>query len=142
MEAKNEMKRLEKLIGNWTLTGRSLDSETDDIKGTASFEWILDGLYILHKSTMEAGGMKIESLSIIGYDQEANNFPEMIYMNFANKPIEYFWDIDDNGVYHWTDGAKYSGEFKNDGKVLVGGWRAIGENSNFKNPYDALMTKV
>ena len=36
-------KRLEGLVGTWTLKGRTLDSKEDNITGWTTFEWMLGG---------------------------------------------------------------------------------------------------
>lgn len=138
------LQRLEKLIGQWELTGRSLHSKEDDISGSATFEWILDGFYLLHKSTMimQSQDFKIQSRAIIGYDPETDTFPELVYTNMGSTPLSYAWQIKGNEVTHWTDGSKYTGEFSDNGNILDGGWRADGVETTAANTYDATMTKI
>lgn len=142
MKPHQALKRLEKLIGKWTLTGRSLNAKEDDIKGSASFEWILDGFFILHKGEMQADNFKIQSWAIIGYDSETDTFPEVVYGNMSSLSLTYAWQIKGNEVTHWTTGSKYTGKFSDEGKILDGGWRADGAEISPDNTYDATMYKV
>ncbi len=142
MKPHKALKRLENFIGRWTISGRSLNAKEDDIKGTASFEWILDGFFLLNKGEMQMGDSKIKSLSIIGYDPETDTFPEMVYGNMNSLPLSYGWQIKDNEVTHWTKGSKYTGKFSDDGKILDGGWRADDAEISPANTYDATMKKI
>ncbi|MEP6713215.1 MAG: DUF1579 family protein [Ferruginibacter sp.] len=142
MKQPQALKRLEKLIGKWTISGRSLNAKEDDIKGTATFEWILDGFFLLNKGEMQTGDIKIQSWSIIGYDSETDTFPEMVYGNMGSVALSYHWQIKGNEVTHWTKGSKYTGKFSKGGKLLDGGWRADGAKISPVNTYDATMHKI
>lgn len=39
------LKRLEKLVGTWKLTGRTLSSKEDNITGWTTFEWMPGGIF-------------------------------------------------------------------------------------------------
>ena len=57
--------------------------------------------------------------------------------------MKYYWVIKDNTVTHWTEGAKYAGQFSDDDKTLSGGWRPqTGSEDSLENTYDAVMTRV
>ena len=142
MEPQQALKRLEKLIGEWTISGRSLHATEDNIKGTATFEWILDGFFLLQTGEMQTGDTTIKNWSIIGYDPETDTFPETVYGNTDSLPLSYGWQIQDNEVTHWTAGSKYTGQFSSDGKVLDGSWRADGAEVSPANTYDATMRKL
>jgi hypothetical protein len=34
------LKRLERYVGRWTVTGRTLDAEEDNVSGRLEFEWL------------------------------------------------------------------------------------------------------
>lgn len=142
MEPNSALKRLEKLVGTWELVGRTFDSKEDNIKGQVTIEWILDGFFLLQKGTMEMTDMKIQSWAIIGYDEKTDTFPEYVYESMGSKPLSYTWNIKGNNVTHWTKGAKYTGTFSEDGKILKGSWKAEGTEKTAANTYDATMIKV
>jgi hypothetical protein len=59
------------------------------------------------------------------------------------SPLQYFWDARGNTVMHWTKGAKYTGKFSSNGRVLSDGWRPDkGVKSTPGNTYDATMTRL
>lgn len=142
MQPDKALRRLEKLVGEWTLIGRSLQATEDDITGITSFEWILDGFFLLHRGMIQAGDIKIPSLAIIGYDPETDTFPEFVYGNMGSLPLSYGWQINGDDITHWTNGSKYTGKFIADGKIVAGGWRADGAEMTPANTYEATMYKV
>lgn len=135
------LNRLDKLVGNWNLVGRTLDSKEDNIKGHVKIEWILDGFYLQQTGVIEMKDTKMESIEIIGYDPSAGNFPAFVYGKMNSTPLAYFWDLHGNKVTHWTKGSIYTGHLSEDGKTLTGGWRPDGTEQEAAFAYDATMTK-
>jgi hypothetical protein len=62
------LKRLEKLVGTWDITGHTLDSEDDNISGRTTFEWLPGRFFLQQRIEMNFIGFKIQSLELIGYD--------------------------------------------------------------------------
>jgi hypothetical protein len=136
------LRRLDKLVGIWKITGRTLDSKIDNIEGLVTIEWTLDDYFLQQKGKMEIMDTKMQSLEILGYDPSTDTFPALVYSNMGSIPLSYNWDVQGNIVTHWTIGAKYTGTFSEDGNVLKGGWRADGAEENAGNTYDAIMIKI
>jgi hypothetical protein len=71
-----EHELLKKLSGSWNITfkydmggGNFMDG-----KGTGSAQMILGGRFLQSESTTEAMGMKVGSMSILGYDRRTNKY--------------------------------------------------------------------
>lgn len=136
-------KRLEKLVGTWVLTGRTLDATEDNITGQVTIEWMPGGFFLEQRGEIEMMGFSVKTLEIVGYDPETDTFPSHVYSNMAGDPLPYKWDVQGDLVTHWTKGSKYTGTFSKDGKALSGGWRPdAGIEPTAGNAYDATMTKV
>ncbi len=136
------LKRLEKLVGIWTLTGRTLDSEVDNITGSVTIEWLLDGFFLQQRGEIAMIGFKGQSLEILSYDPETDTFPSLVYSNMGSVPLPYCWDVQGEVVTHWTEGSKYTGTFSEDGNTLSGGWRPVeGVEAEPGGAYDAVMTR-
>jgi hypothetical protein len=137
------LKRLERLLGTWNLKGRTLDSQDDNIRGQVTIEWLPGGFFLQQRGEMELMGFKGQSLEIVGYDPATNIFPSTVYSSMDGIPLPYYWDIQGNVVTHWTEGAKYTGTFSDDGNMLSGGWRPDKEDeATAGNAYDAVMIRV
>jgi hypothetical protein len=135
------LKRLEPLIGTWTLTGRTLDAGDSDINGRVEIEWMPGGFFQVQRGEIEipALGLKVYAMEILGYDAESDTFPALVYSNMGSAPSAYTWDVRGDVVTHWTNEAKYTGKLSADGKTLTGGWRATAGPANPGNTYDSIM---
>jgi hypothetical protein len=136
------LKRLERLVGEWSLKGHTLDSEEDNIHAQVTIEWILGGFFQQQHGELDFKGSKIRALEIIGYDPSTKTFPSYVYSNMGSVPIRYQWDIRGNVVTHWTKGSKYTGTLSEDGNILSGGWRPEKGKVKPENTYDAIMVRV
>jgi hypothetical protein len=137
------LKRLERLVGSWKITGRTLDSEVENIYGSVSIQWLPGGFFLEQRGKLHFMGITVLSLEIVGYDPSTGYFSSHVYSNMDVLPGRYFWDVVGNVVTHWTEAATYTGTFSEDGNIIAGGWRpkqglAIGGNA----AYDATMTRV
>ena len=137
------LKRLEKLVGTWSIKGRTLDSQDDNISGRVTIEWLPGGFFLQQLGEMEFMGSKIHSLEIVGYDPSTKAFFSNVYSNMAGVPAPYEWDVQGNVVTHWTEESKYTGILSEDGNILSGGWRPEEDKEGPENvAYDATMTRV
>jgi Protein of unknown function (DUF1579) len=137
------LQRLDPLVGNWTITGRTLDSEIDNIHGSVTIKWLPGQFFLEQRGELEFMGLKILSLEIVGYDPSTGSFPAYVYSNLDGAPSQYYWDVAGNVVTHWTEGAKYTGTVSEDGKMISGGWRPKeGTASGSNAAYDATMTRA
>ena len=137
------LKRLEKLVGTWSIKGRTLDSQDDNISGQVTIEWLPGGFFLQQLGEMEFMGSKIHSLEIVGYDPSTKAFFSNVYSNMAGVPAPYEWDVQGNVVTHWTEESKYTGTLSEDGNILSGGWRPEEGKEGPENvAYDATMTRV
>jgi uncharacterized protein DUF1579 len=137
------LKRLDRLVGTWELTGRTLGSKEDNISGRVTIEWMPGGYFLLQHGEMDILGTRFHSLEVLGYDPATDMFPSTVFSSMDGDPAQYYWDVQGNVVSHWTKGSKYTGTFSDDGRVLSGGWRPDeGVEQNSGNTYDAIMRRV
>ena len=137
------LKRLDGLIGTWEMTGRTLDSEADNITGWNTFEWLPGGFFLKSTGEINFNGVMIQSLEIIGYDPASRTFPSHVYSNLDGNVLPYTWDVQGGTVTHSDGTSTYTGTLNADGRTLSGGWRPkAGEKESPGNAYDAIMTRV
>ena len=142
-EAKSALQRLEVLIGTWDMTGRTLDSDYDNITGWNTFEWLPGGFFMNSFGEINFKGELIQSTEIIGYDPANGAFSSQVYSNMGGEVLPYWWDVQGNLVTHWDPTSKYTGTLSADGNTLSGGWRPNpGEPGEEGSVYDAVMTRV
>jgi len=137
------LRRLEKLVGEWKIEGRTLDSNRSNTSGQVTIEWLPGGFFMMQSGEIAVNEFKVHALEIIGYDPSTKAFPSYVYSDVAGSPSRYYWDVRGNVVKHWTKGARYSGKFSEDGNTLSGGWRPSGHQRKTQvNNYDTIMTRV
>jgi hypothetical protein len=137
------LKRLDKLVGRWRLTGRTFDSKVDNITGKVAIEWLPGGFFLQMRGVIRMQGLEVQSLEIVGYDAATKAFSASVYSNLDEVPGPYYWNVKGNRVTHWTKGSKYTGTFSENGQTLSGGWRPEkGQENTGETTYDAIMTRV
>lgn len=137
------LKRLDRLVGTWSLKGRTLNSKGDDVSGRVIIEWLPGGFFLKQSGKIDVRGFEVYGLEIVGYDPSTKTFTSHVYSNMSGNPAAYQWDVKGNIVTHWTKEAKYTGTFSEDGNTLSGGWRPVeGIRNTPENTYDATMVRI
>lgn len=122
------LKRLDKLVGTWTMKGHLSGSDEENIIGKATFQWLDGGFFMQQDVEIDfAGMMKIKSRELIGYDPETQAFASNVYSNMSPTPLPYKWDLQNDtltiSVSYGSLDATFKGKFSKDGKSFSGGWR-------------------
>src|SRR5215207_3989249 len=87
------LKRLDRLVGTWELTGRTLDAQEDNITGRVVIEWMPGGFFLQQRGEMNFMGFKAHSLEILGYNPATDTFPATVYSSMGGVPLSYHWDV-------------------------------------------------
>ncbi len=144
--ARPALKRLEFFVGTWTMKGRTLDSDQDNVSGQTTFEWLPGGYFLQQRVELEFAGYAIKGLEIIGYDPATGTFPSTVYSSMMGVPIPYGYEIQGNEVTIRTElggGATFHGRVSEDGKSYRGGCRPDeGKEGPGNVTYDLWGTRV
>ncbi len=121
------LKKLNRLVGTWSMQGHLVGSDEKNIEGTTAFRWLPGGFFMEQLFEMDFMGMKIHSQELIGYDPETDTFPSTVYSNMSPAPLPYRWDVGDDGsvtitVRYGPMDSTFKGSFNEDG-TFSGGWR-------------------
>jgi hypothetical protein len=140
------LRRLDLLVGRWSIKGSTLDSKVDNVSAQATFEWLPGKFFLKQNFEADFAGMKIQSLEIIGYDRESDTFPSTVYSSLIGVPIPYRYDVRGKDVTITTDlagGAKMMGKISEDGNSFSGGWRPNpGREGSGNVAYDFIGTRI
>jgi hypothetical protein len=120
------LKRLDRLVGTWSMEGRLVGSDETNIRGETTFRWLPGGFFLEQHMQLDFMGLEIESLELIGYDPETETFPSTVFSNVAPTPLPYKWDVKGDAVvitvtYGPLD-STFTGSWREDG-TFSGGWR-------------------
>jgi hypothetical protein len=142
------LRRLDRLVGTWTLKGHLLDSDEENITGEISFQWLEGGFFLQQDVEIDFAGMfKVKARELIGYDPETEGFASYVYSNLSPEPLPYRWDLRGDtltiSVTHGPLDSHFSGEFSDDGESFSGGWRANpGADETINIPYDVSGSRL
>ena len=135
------LRRLDRLVGTWSMKGHLIGSDVENIIGQTTYEWLPGGFFLQQRVEMDFAGMKIQSLELIGYDPETGAFSSLVYSNLSPAPLPYKWDLRDDtltiSVAYGPLDATFKGQFSKDGKSFAGAWRPNpGADETVNVPYD------
>jgi hypothetical protein len=139
------LKRLERFVGTWDVTGHTLGSEQDNVFGRFTFEWLPGGFFLQQRTELNFAGFEVQGLEVIGYDPATGKFPSTVYSNMAAVPIPYEYDVQGEQVTIRTElngGATYTGSFSPDGRSGSGGWRPDAGAGPGNVAYDITVTRA
>ena len=68
------MRRLDRLVGRWSMEGNLIGSDETTIRGETSFRWLPGGFFLEQRVQIDFGGLQIDSLEVIGYDPSRRRF--------------------------------------------------------------------
>jgi Protein of unknown function (DUF1579) len=134
------LKRLDRLVGTWTMEGNLVGSDEKNIKGETTFRWLPGGFFLEQRVHIDFAGVEIDGLELIGYDPETDTFPSTVFSGFSPVPLPYRWDVQGDSVkimvsYPPLD-ATFTGSWRDDG-TFSGGWRPNpGADETANPPYD------
>jgi len=126
-----ELKKLEKLVGIWNVSG--------EVCGQVSYSWMEGGFFLVQYVDLEGS----KGLEFIGYDEE-NGILRSHYFDDDGKVLEYTYKVNETDHIISIDmpGIKgdFNGKYSNNGNTISGNWhwKQNGEELGYK----AIFTKV
>jgi Protein of unknown function (DUF1579) len=140
------LRRLQMLVGTWKTegwTGATEGVPAERIDAIDTYEWLVDGVALLHRVNARVGDLKVDGAEIIGYDPERGRYLTRYFG--SDGPTAYEADLDeerDRSV--WTmrsPDTRFSGEFSDDGDVITGRWERLSDDSTWTDRMDITLTK-
>lgn len=132
-----DLKRLEKLVGTWTLSGET--------SGQVSYEWMEGGFFLLQHVDMVYAGNHIKGLEVIGhlrsFGEEASLDIKSRFYSSLGETLDYVYELTGNTLMIWGgekgSPALFKGTFSEDGNTCIGAWEFPGGGG-----YSTTMTRV
>jgi hypothetical protein len=142
--AEEALKKLEPLIGEWTLEARPPDGEPWPGGGRATFEWHDSGAHVIERSTVELPEAP-DGVSIMGCDA-ANGTYFQLYSDERGVCRVYEMSIDDREWNLWRRGEPFSQRFtatiSDDGNTIAGRWEKAEDGANYTTDFELTYRKV
>jgi hypothetical protein len=137
-------KRLEALVGEWTMEARPPDGQPWPGGGRVTFEWF-EGVPLLiqrwHVDMPEAP----DGTAVIGCDGMSATYYQL-YTDERDVQRIYEMSLGDGVWKLWRDGEPFSqrftGRFSEGGKTITGRWEIAEDGKNWKTDFDLIYRKV
>jgi hypothetical protein len=142
------LRRLDPLVGEWTMTGNLVGSTEENIVGRAAFRWLEGGFFLVQDVEIDFAGMyQVKSHELIGHDPATGAFASQVYSNMSPTPLPYRWDVRDGkltiSVSYGPLDATFEATISEDGNGFSGGWRPNpGADETINVPYDVRGSRV
>jgi hypothetical protein len=134
---------LTRLNGTWRISGRSLGSNVDNVRGTTRIRWISPGALQEQRGVIRVGKLTVRAIEIVACHRRSTTFPSWVFSERMNRPLSYRWEVRGNVVRHSGLGWTFRGTLSRNGRFLRGGWRPNrGTRAGPGSAYDVVMTRV
>jgi hypothetical protein len=107
-----DLRALDRLVGTWTISGGA--------QGTAAYEWMEGGFFLLQRVELEQHGMKVKGMEVIGHERPFGAEPSAdirsrFYDNMGNT-LDYVYELEGDTLTIWG-GEKGSPAYYRAGSV-------------------------
>src|SRR5215213_7884985 len=135
---------LDAFIGEWSIEAGFPDAP----EGTASFEWILGGKFVLERMGVPVPEAP-DGLMIIGYDEGRQTYLQHYFdsrgvarvyeMTLAGN----IWTLSRTGpdFSPFDFSQRYVGTFSDDGRTIEGAWEISHDNTTWEKDFDLTYRK-
>lgn len=142
--AEEALKRLEPLVGEWTMEARPPGGEPWPGEARVSFEWHESRAHLVERWTVEMQEAP-DGLAMIGCDG-ANGTYYQLYSDERGVCRVYEMSIGDGEWKLWRQGAPFAQRFtatiSEDGDTIKGRWELAEDGSNFRTDFDLVYRRV
>ncbi len=142
--AERALRRLEPLVGEWTLEAVGADGTPWPGGGRATFEWHASGAHLVQRATIDHPEAP-DSVSIFGCDA-ANGTYFQLYSDARGVCRVYEMSIGDGEWKLWREGEpfaqRFSATFSDDGNTIEGRWELAEDGTNYATDFDLVYRRV
>ena len=142
--AHDALKKLEPLLGEWTIEASSPDGELWPGEGRATFEWHESQAHLVARTTVELPGAP-NTISIIGCDA-ANGTYFQLYSDDRGVCRVYQMTIGYGEWKLWREGTPFpqcfTGTISEDGEKISGRWEKAEDGVNYTTDFYLSYTRV
>ena len=147
--AEDTRTRLEAFVGEWTVDARFPDgSPMGDIPGRSTFEWTLDGAFLLQRSEVDHPDAP-NGLILVGVDAESGGYTQHY---FDSRGVARVYAMTFDGTT-WTlertapdftpldFSQRFTATFEDAGRTIRGAWEICHDSTSWEKDFDLVYTR-
>ena len=128
--ATKDLELLQPFAGTWQTEGEIIatgNAPAIPVTGTDKYEWLHSGYFMLHTVDVTMGEEKINSIEVIGYDEEHKVFTMHYFGYRGTKGIMHAKSYENQWQFY-GDSERFTGSFNEDQSIMEGKWEQKKEN--------------
>jgi len=142
---KAALERLERFVGDWSIE----TSFSTEVKGSSSFEWTLDGQFLVQRSSVPVPEAP-DSVSIVGVDQSGEVYTQH-YFDSRGVARLYAMTLDGDAwqllrnepdFFPLDFSQRYVGRFTADGDTIEGRWETSRDGGDWELDFGLSYRRV
>ena len=142
--AAEALKRMEPLVGEWTMEARPPDGDPWPGEARVSFEWHDSGAHLVQRWTVEMPEAP-DGVAILGCDA-ANGSYHQLYSDERGVCRVYEMSIGDGEWKLWRQGRPFAQRFSatitEGGEEIRGRWEIAKDGGDFHTDFDVVYRRV
>jgi hypothetical protein len=142
--AEQALRKLEPLIGEWSMEAKSASGESWPGSGRIVFEWHDSGAHLVQRGTVDHPEAP-NNVSIIGCDAANGTYVQM-YSDERGVCRIYKMSISNDEWKLWREGEPFSqrftGTFSQDGNTITGRWEIAEDGTNYEIDFELILRRV
>jgi hypothetical protein len=131
------LKKLDRLVGTWKVSGPNIDGEI-------RFEWMEGSFFLIQHFDFTYSKRKVRGVEYISFDEDTETLRSHM-MDTVGSNFTYTWNIEGDTLTIWFGDKDsdnfYRGKFSDDGNVNSGRWQWPEGNGKIGG-YEATMTRL
>jgi hypothetical protein len=135
--AEEALKKLEPLVGEWTLEAKGADGQPWPGGGRSTFEWHDSGVHLIQRTHVELPEAP-DSISIMGCDA-ANGTYVQLYSDERGVCRVYGMNIGEGEWKLWREGPpfaqRFTGVLSDDGRTIEGRWELAEDGTTYTTDF-------
>jgi hypothetical protein len=142
--ARDVLKKLEPLVGNWRMVATAPDGTPWPGEGRSSFQWHESGAHLVHRLAVDMPEAP-DSISVIGCDAANGTYFEL-YSDDRGVCRVYEMSIGDGEWRLWRVGEPFSQRFtamiSEDGDTIAGRWEKAEDGIDYTVDFELTYIRI
>jgi hypothetical protein len=141
------LKDLELLVGDWDMelsNASFLPSSSDTVKGHVSFEWLVNGSFLIMYMGNKPPGTP-DAMWLISRDESTSNYT-VLYYDARRVSRVYEMSFSDRTWKIWRNSPGFSqrfdGKLSDDGKIITAAWEKSSDDSTWEHDFDVTYARA